>query len=639
EAIPVEQPPVPKLSYGLDRVLFNPGVYNLRDARSRVYNFDPYLEDVMPVHEFNFSSLGLFMPPSKDPSLAQIARDKGKRYIGSTSSMSGVLMHFHFLLSQWRDLNFEMLSKAFGPVQSVQFTSTFKAPAAIILRWRNGTYAIDADKQFDSGNILSMLGKSLEKLLTLPKEDYERYRKSHSDQITQEERAKPESYHYSGMGGVLVRSQLDAYDPRLPGTGMFDLKTRAVVTIRMDSADYEKGLGYQIKGQRGLWESYEREYHDMIRTTMFKYSLQVRMGRMDGIFVAYHNVEQIFGFQYVGLEEMDLALHGQSNTTLGDGEFRLSLDLFNKILDKATKKFPEQSIRLHFETRTSKKVPFMYIFAEPVTEEEAESIQKTQKERVDAYERKILGLHEDGTPVTSSEKLKEEWRAIQAQVDTEMEEEEDQESLSKDQGSEEADPKLQPDLEISNSGSETQNEQHSPFSEAVDPQEAAPSQPSPSQTTSGKPLLALTLTIRNKVDDQYVARPTNLSPDQKWELEYLLTEISNERVAWGKYHQVQDRRRNALDPDRNSSEDEGKLDFFRRQLRDLADQGRVWKRARDEVDERVGEAVVWVPDVQTTKVGEGSAGEGEGGGGGTTGEVEDVESYLRWLYGEGKPRG
>jgi hypothetical protein len=32
-----------------------------------------------------------------------------------------------------------------------------------------------------------------------------------------------------------MRSQLDAYDPRLPGTGMFDLKTRAAVSIRMES--------------------------------------------------------------------------------------------------------------------------------------------------------------------------------------------------------------------------------------------------------------------------------------------------------------------------------------------------------------------------------------------------------------------
>jgi len=32
----IEQRSVPQLSYGLDRVLFNPGVYHLQDPRSRV---------------------------------------------------------------------------------------------------------------------------------------------------------------------------------------------------------------------------------------------------------------------------------------------------------------------------------------------------------------------------------------------------------------------------------------------------------------------------------------------------------------------------------------------------------------------------------------------------------------------------
>lgn len=139
-----------------------------------------------------------------------------------------------------------------------------------------------------------------------------------------------------------MRSQLDAHDARLPGTGMFDLKTRAVVSIRMDAKHYQHGVGYQIKTRQGEWESFEREYFDMIRSAFLKYSLQVRMGRMDGIFVAFHNTERIFGFQYVSLPEMDHCLHGQWDTSLGDQEFKLSLNLLNKILDRATKKFPEQ---------------------------------------------------------------------------------------------------------------------------------------------------------------------------------------------------------------------------------------------------------------------------------------------------------
>lgn len=296
----------------------------------------------MPVADFNFDLLKRYITSSQDNTLSDLARDLDKRYVGSTSSMTAVLAHFHFLLSNWRQINLDMLSKGF-PEHLATFTRINRLPAAIFLRWKNGAYAIDADKQYDTANVLSMLGRSMEKLLTLPTDEYERYRRGHADQISDEEREVPEAYHYTTQGDMLMRSQLDAQDSRLPGTGMFDLKTRAVVSIRMDIQEWQENTGYQIKSDIGKWESFEREYYDMMRSTMLKYSLQARMGRMDGIFVAYHNIERIFGFQYISLDEMDRALHGTSNMKrhLGDQEFRLSVDLLNKALNMATEKFPE----------------------------------------------------------------------------------------------------------------------------------------------------------------------------------------------------------------------------------------------------------------------------------------------------------
>lgn len=289
--------------------------------------------------EFDFNALTEYVTSSRDETLRDIAQKHGKKYVGSTSSMTGALSQFHFLLSQWREVNMDMMTSDFSSASS-KFTKTFTAPAAIFLRWKNGIYAIDADKQFDSPNILSMLGKSLEKLLTLPKEQYERYRMSNSNHFTEEEQNQAESYHYSLLGDFLMRSQLDAHDPRLPGTGMFDLKTRAVVAIRMNVQEYEEGSGYQIRNSQGKWESFEREYYDMMRATALKYSLQVRMGRMDGIFIAYHNTERIFGFQYISLSELDRALHGQIDLTLGDQEFSMSIELLNRVLNRATEQFP-----------------------------------------------------------------------------------------------------------------------------------------------------------------------------------------------------------------------------------------------------------------------------------------------------------
>lgn len=391
--VPIEtnRPHVPPLSYGLDRVIFNPGVYQLQDPRSRVYNFDPYLSQIMPVQEFDFNALKQYVTSSKDSTLISIAKQHQKKYTGSTSSMTSMLAHFHFLLSAWRDINVSMLSKSFLP-DSLQFTRIMKAPAAIFLHWKDGTYAIDADKEFDTANVLSMLGKSMEKLLTLSKDGYERYRHGNSDQITEEERNAEEAFHYTGFQDFMMRSQLDSHDERVPGTGMFDLKTRAVITIRMDAKGYEKGLGYEIRGRLGQWESFEREYYDMIRSAFLKYSLQVRMGRMDGIFVAFHNIQRIFGFQYIPLTEMDTALHGSDNQLVGTQEFELSLKLLNELLNRATQKWPEQSLRLHFETRTSTGAPFMYVFAEPTSPEEIAAVQNASRLSIEAFERDILGL-------------------------------------------------------------------------------------------------------------------------------------------------------------------------------------------------------------------------------------------------------
>ena len=411
------QPPVPSLSYGLERVLFNPGVYHLRDPRSRVFNFDPYLQSIMPVSEFDFTALKQYITSSKDDALLSTAKEEKKKYTGSTSSMTSALSHFHYLLSQWREINTGTLSQNF-PVEFKTFTQLQRAPSAVFLKWKDGTYAIDADKEFDTANILSMLGKSMEKLLTLPTEEFEKYRKQNSDQITEEVRNETESFNYTTIGDFLLRSQLDAYDSRLPGTGMFDLKTRAVVSIRMDTSMYEHGSGYEIRKRYGEWESFEREYYDMIRSAFLKYSLQVRMGRMDGIFVAFHNTERIFGFQYISLPEMDYALHGTEDTTIGDSEFKLSLELLNKVLDRATAKYPEKSLRLHFETRNV-QTPFMYIFAEPVEEEQIQEIQESSKAVVEEFERRVLGLHK-----TEEEEKKAEWDSLRAKVEASIERDE-----------------------------------------------------------------------------------------------------------------------------------------------------------------------------------------------------------------------
>jgi hypothetical protein len=95
----------------------------------------------------------------------------------------------------------------------------------------------------------------LEKFLIHPTPEFDKFRRSTplTDEIILP--SQGESYRYSKVRGKLkfvhqmltflksdkfvMRAQLDAQDLRLPGTGVFDIKTRAVVAIRYDPLNYK----------------------------------------------------------------------------------------------------------------------------------------------------------------------------------------------------------------------------------------------------------------------------------------------------------------------------------------------------------------------------------------------------------------
>jgi Mitochondrial protein Pet127 len=349
--VPTEKPP--RLRFGLDRVLFNPGVYHLRNHRTGVFNFDPSLEHIDPVHTFDIVAMSSFTVPSEDNNLTDAGRKAGCRYTASTSSSTDLLKHLHFCLSNARKLNDGMLSKSFNTPENRFFTMGQKKPSSVFLRYKKGKpheegmYSVDSDGHLDGARELTMTGILLEKLLTSPTTEMDTYKLVDGTSVAAsqpEKAAGPGSYHYTAYGNILVRSQLDAYDPRLPGAGIFDLKTRACAAVRLDweERSLASTSNYQVRDNLGLWESYEREQFDLMRTAMLKYSLQVRLGRMDGIFLAYHNTVKMFGFQYMPLEELDDMVHGQKDRSLGDQELAMSMAILEELFERATKQFPEQ---------------------------------------------------------------------------------------------------------------------------------------------------------------------------------------------------------------------------------------------------------------------------------------------------------
>lgn len=392
---PADQPMAPHLHHDLDRALFSPGVHVLKDPRTNIYNFPPYLESIMSIRDFDFSHVPPFVPSSQDKTLSGIAFDQNKKYTASTSSLTSVLTHFHFLISRNREPSGQVLSRHFHR-KPVSFSYSTKKPVSMFLRYHPDTksYSLDSDKTQDEEIILSLLGQVLEAKLTVPDKEFQSYAKS--DEPSEPTEPPRSTYHYSTCGDFVMRSQIDCYDPRLPGTGVFDLKTRAVCAVRhdIDYAQIRDGSDYQITRLKGLYESYEREMYDLIRSTMFKYSLQARIGRMDGIFLAYHNIKKMFGFQYLPLEEMDKIFHStglrqgkediepsDQPSVVADEEFRISMKLLSDALNRVIFKYPQQSVNIVFKAPTSaaeaeSQGPEMTVLVNPMPEETIAHLQK-----------------------------------------------------------------------------------------------------------------------------------------------------------------------------------------------------------------------------------------------------------------------
>lgn len=323
----------------------------MQDPRSGVYNFPTWLENIPDVKDFAFERVTGFIRSSADNDLRTLAQRESRQYTGSTSSLTGILSHMYFLISGFREVNTGMLSRNFQK-EPATFTLGQRMPTTVNMMYKDGIYSFDSQSSdLSEKNVLTWMGTMLEKFLTAPKEEFERCLRSAPPLAEDEIDTRREAYRYSKSDRFVMRSQLDGVDKRLPGTGVFDIKTRAAIPIRMDLLNYEENSGYLIRTLQGPIESFEKEYYDLIRSAFLKYSFQVRIGNMDGVMVAYHNTARLFGFQYVSLDEMDTCIFGEAGR--GDRVFQKCVRLMEELADEITRVYPEQSVKCTLETQES----------------------------------------------------------------------------------------------------------------------------------------------------------------------------------------------------------------------------------------------------------------------------------------------
>ncbi|KAI8929441.1 mitochondrial protein Pet127-domain-containing protein [Entophlyctis helioformis] len=341
----------PRLAHGLERVLFSPGPVLMRDPRTRTFNFSNDIYRIPNPKSFDFSRLSSYVTASEDKVLQGMALEHGQKYYASTSSITTVLSKIILAISGMRPLNLDRLTMPFMSQSAAQTTSS-RGPTGVILRYNDGVYGVDMYKRGDSPTVLMELGRVVEKMLCTDTPIFKSYL-NNGIGLDELNKDQPDVFHFAKAEGFLLRAQIDCQHPALPGK-TFDLKTRATLAIRMDQENYESNLGYRLRKLTGLYESFEREYYDMLRSALLKYSLQVRIGNMDGIFVCYHNTAEMFGFQYVPLEDMDHDLFG--NSVFAQQCFAGSLQLLRRVFDAATLEFPGRDVKLMFSAPKEQKL-------------------------------------------------------------------------------------------------------------------------------------------------------------------------------------------------------------------------------------------------------------------------------------------
>lgn len=218
-------------------------------------------------------------------------------------------------------------------------------------------------------------------------------------------------------------------------------------------------------------------------------------------------------------------------------------------------------MRMHFESM-ERDEPYMYIFAEPVTEEQADEIQSSKSEAMKEFERSVIGVMRDDPEVQA------EWQNIQHRVDEEVIEDETEEKDVVVDEDAEADAQTIPE---STSEEQTSNEDDS----AEDQEESET--PTLDET---KPLMGWTLVIRNRVNGNYVDRPSKLKPSDDWTIEYNIKEIKT--APWKAYEKMQARRKKLIGMTRE--EQVKSLGHYREMIKKYSLRGRRWRLRQDEID-------------------------------------------------------
>lgn len=254
----------------------------------------------------------------------------------------------------------------------------------------------------------------------------------------------------------------------------------------------------------------------------------------------------------------------------------------------------------------------MYVFAEPVTEDEADRIQNAGDAEQKEFARNVIGVGKDDPKVQAV------WQDIQDEVDEQVDEDRNSPSgkthvaehiASIDQAEQVHRATIVAEVaeaekaEVSAAEAPAAEEvvatevaerlgeaavEDEESSEDVSDTDASDTISESFSEAAKEPsglLMGWTLTVRSKVNGGYVDRPEALTPEDDWKLEYHIQEIP-EHTRWKLYEATKHRRRKLVG--QNEEEVNAGLALYRRLIQRYSDRGREWRQKQDELKESIG---------------------------------------------------
>jgi len=213
----------------------------------------------------------------------------------------------------------------------------------------------------------------------------------------------------------------------------------------------------------------------------------------------------------------------------------------------------------------------MYVFAEPVTDEQIHQLQAGTEAAIKEFEEKyIKGIDRDAVE-NHTENISEYEPDV-------VEESEDVDTLAAEAAANAA------ELEALEAKSAELEAAEATAAEKGESEDANVDTTKADEET----LMGWILTSRTRVNGEYVTRAADLSSSDEYEIEYEIRDIGDTRRRL--YDMLLERRRK-LHERASEEEVDPRLELFRSKINVYTKKGRAWKLEQDKIDEQMGKRV------------------------------------------------